>query len=211
MTEEKTTSRARVAVLQKARERIRVQSLAKQPWFRVSPVFFLGTIVTAAGTTVYKSDMTIFIGMILMGLGVVAMWTAETGKLKLKKLPGPALFIVGSVLTAVSMTIDPSNPMLCGGMILTGLGTIVMWQVSAGKWGFNAAVVAVLFTGGIVLEALSLTVISSDMMVMIGMIATGMGAFGMWAFGLGDEDKKEEKSAEAKTAEEKIKLGEVEE
>ena len=103
------------------------------------------------------------------------MWTAETGKLKLKKLPGPALFIVGSVLTAVSMTIDPSNPMLCGGMILTGLGTIVMWQVSAGKWGFNAAVVAVLFMGGIVLEALSLTVITSDMMVMIGMIATGMG------------------------------------
>ncbi len=203
MPEEKKPQKTRALILQKARERVRVESLVKQRWFRVSPVFFLGTIVTAGGTTVYKSDATIFAGMILMGLGVIAMWIAETGRLKLKTLPGPALFIIGSVLTAISMTIDPSNPLLCAGMILTGLGTIVMWQVSVGKWGFSAAVVAVLFSAGIILEALSLTVIASDLMVMIGMIATGMGAFAMWAFGLVDErekEKEEEKPAAQKTA-----------
>lgn len=161
-----------------------MKNLVRQSWFRVSPIFFLGTVITAAGTTVYANDMVIFVGMLIMGLGVVTMWIAETGKPRLATLPGPLVFIAGTVLTAMSMTINPSNPLLCGGMILTGLGTIVMWLIYIGKWGISAALVAVLFSAGVIMEAIGLTIAPSDLLIMIGMIATGIGAFGMWAFEL---------------------------
>ncbi len=51
--------------------------LNKHRWVRVSPIFFAGTVVTAVGTTIDKSDMVTFVGMVIMGLGVVAMWVAQ--------------------------------------------------------------------------------------------------------------------------------------
>jgi hypothetical protein len=172
-----------------------VKNLSGRSWFRVSPIFFMGTIVTAAGTTVYKNDKAIFAGMILMGLGVISMWVAENGKFKWKSIPGPLVFMLGSILTAMSMTIIPSNPLLCAGMILTGLGTMVMWLIAKESWTINGILVGLLFMAGITLEAVSLTVFPSDVMIMIGMIATGFGAFAMWAFDL-SEDKDEEKGSE---------------
>lgn len=195
MPEGNKPQRARAFFLQRRRS-IQLsgwmKNIGKQRWLRVSPVFFLGTVITAAATTVYKNDTAIFTGMIIMGMGVVAMWVAEIGKFNLKSLPGPLLFIAGSVLTSMSLTINPSNPLLCGGMILTGLGTVLMWLMSVGKWGLYAALVAALFTAGITLEAVSLTVISSDLMIMIGMIATGLGAFAMWAFELTTDGEEKE-------------------
>lgn len=161
-----------------------MKNLMRQHWIRVSPIFFIGTVTTAAGTTIYQDDLTIFIGMIIMGLGVVAMWMAETGKLRLVTIPGPLIFILGTMLSAMSMTITPSGELLCGGMILTGIGTIIMWLVWVGRLGINSAIVAILFAVGIIIEAISLTVMPSDLLIMIGMIATGIGAFGMWAFEL---------------------------
>ena len=136
------------------------KNLMRQAWFRISPIFFVGTIITAAGTTVAKSDMIVFVGMIIMGLGVVAMWLAETGK--------PGFKSGGSVLTAMSITIIPSNPLLCSGMILTGGGTMGMWLV--GKWGRSSALlVAILFTIGVAMQAVGLTVVPSEMLIMGGM------------------------------------------
>jgi hypothetical protein len=183
------------------RERIPLASLLRnlmrQAWFRISPIFFVGTVITAAGTTVDKSDTVVFVGMVIMGLGVVAMWLASTGKPSLKSATGPLAFIGGSVLTAMSMTISPSNPLLCGGMILTGVGTIAMWLV--GKWGRSSALVAILFTAGVAMQAVGLTVVPSDMMIMGGMIVTGIGAFAMWAYesgkGAGEEGKTSEEKA----------------
>jgi hypothetical protein len=140
--------------------------------------------------------MIIFVGMLIMGVGVVAMWMAETGKPRLATIPGPLIFIAGTVVTAMSMTINPSNPLLCAGMILTGVGTIIMWLVYVGKWGINAAIIAVLFTTGVCIEAVSLTVIPSDLLIMVGMIATGIGAFGMWAYELVLETDEEGSSSE---------------
>jgi hypothetical protein len=172
-----------------------VKKLVKQRWARVSPVFFVGTVVTAAGSTTIQNDTVIFIGMIIMGLGVVTMWIAETGKPRLVTLPGPLVFIAGTVLTALSLTLIPTNPLLCAGMIATGIGTIAMWLVYVGKLGVNSLVVALLFTAGVITEAVSLTVYPSDLYIMIGMIITGIGAFGMWAFEL-VLDSDEEKSAD---------------
>lgn len=169
-----------------------MSNIVQRPWFRVSPIFFLGTVVTAAGTTIQKSDAIILVGMIIMAIGVVAMWIAEIGKLKVKALPGPLMFMVGSVLSALSMTRNPSNMLLCIGMILTGIGTIAMWAISMGELRISTAIVVVLFCGGIITEALGLTVAPSDMMVMVGMIATGIGAFAMWAYET-NEDPEESK------------------
>lgn len=190
----------RTAAIQSGQRRIQlsgfVRKLAKQRWLRVSPIFFLGTIITATGTTLLESDMIIFAGMVIMGLGVVAMWIAETGRFSIKYLPAPLVFMAGTVITAMSMTVVPSNPLLCGGMILTGLGTIVMWLIYVGKWNTGAAIVALLFTAGIVIEALGLTIIPSDLMIMIGMIATGIGAFAMWSFELVLDTEEEEQAPE---------------
>ena len=173
------------------------KNLMRQAWFRISPIFFVGTIITAAGTTVAKSDMIVFVGMIIMGLGVVAMWLAETGKPGFKSVWGPLAFIGGSVLTAMSITIIPSNPLLCSGMILTGGGTMGMWLV--GKWGRSSALlVAILFTIGVAMQAVGLTVVPSEMLIMGGMIVTGIGAFAMWAYESGRETGKEEKKSEEK-------------
>jgi hypothetical protein len=173
------------------------KNLMRQAWFRISPIFFVGTIITAAGTTVSKSDMIVFVGMVIMGLGVVAMWLAETGKPGLKSIPGPLAFIGGSVLTAMSITIIPSNPLLCIGMILTCGGTMAMWLI--GKWGRTPALlVASLFTIGVAMQAVGLTVVPSDIMIMAGMIGTGIAAFAMWAYESGKGSNKEEKTSNEK-------------
>ena len=172
------------------------RNLAHQRWFRASPIFFVGTVITAAGTTTYKSDTVIFVGMVIMGLGIVSMWLAEAGKPKLLALPGPLAFIAGSVLTAMSMTINPSNPLLCSGMILTGIGTLVMWVALEGKWGLSAVLISILFTAGISIEAVSLTIVPSDLLIMVGMIATGIGAFAMWAYETSNDEEEEEETSE---------------
>ncbi len=95
--------------------------------------------------------------------------------------------------------INPSNPLLCSGMILTGLGTIAMWVVLVGKWSPSTAIVAVLFSGGVITESLGLTVVPSDLMIMVGMIATGIGAFSMWAYETSQDEQGGEKTSEKKT------------
>lgn len=167
-------------------------------WFRALPIFFVGTVITAVGTTIYQSDTVIFVGMVIMGLGVVAMWVSEAGNLGLKSFPGPVAFVLGSIITAMSMTIRPSNPLLCGGIILTGLGTIAMWVVLFGEWGTSSAIVAVLFSAGVATEAIGMTIVPSDLMIMVGMIATGIGAFAMWAYETNKEAEEEEKASEEK-------------
>src|SRR4030042_4493282 len=166
--QEKQMPKAGSSAMQGGRSRTHISSwmknLMKQHWFRVSPVFFIGTVIAAAGTTIYKNDTVIFVGLLIMGLGVVAMWMAETGKPRLATIPGPLIFIEGTVLSAMSMTITPSGEMLCGGMILTGIGTMVMWLVYVGRLGINSAIVAMLFTIGIIIEAVSLTVVPSDLL-----------------------------------------------
>jgi hypothetical protein len=159
-----------------------VTTLSRQRWVSASPVFLLGTTITAVGTTIAKNDLTIFVGMVIIGLGVVAMWVAETGRPRVGTIPGPLVFIGGSVLTALSLSLVPSNPLLCLGMILTGAGTIAMWVVWIGGWTGGTFLVGVLFAAGIITEALGLTVVPSDVMILAGMIATGLGAFAMWAY-----------------------------
>ncbi len=174
--------------------------LLQQQWFRASPVFFFGTVATAAGTTVYPSDAVLFIGMSLMGLGVVAMWVAETGRPTWKSVWGPIVFVAGSIASAMSMTLNPSDLLLCVGMMLTGVGTVWMWVVWVAEWGINTALVVVLFTAGVTMEAISLTIVPSGLMTMLGMIATGIGAFAMWAYETDLEGRKDEELAEAKAA-----------
>jgi len=159
-----------------------MKKLTRKKWFRVSPVFFIGTVITSMGTTTVKNDSIIFAGMLVMGLGIIAMWIAETGKPNWLSITGPLTFLAGSVLTAMSMTVYPSNPLLCSGMILTGGGTLGMWALSLEKREPSVIFVAVLFMAGIALEAVSLTLVDSSLMIMIGMIATGIGAFAMWAY-----------------------------
>src|SRR4030042_462515 len=198
--QEKQMPKAGSSAMQGGRSRTHISSwmknLMKQHWFRVSPVFFIGTVIAAAGTTIYKNDTVIFVGLLIMGLGVVAMWMAETGKPRLATIPGPLVFIAGTVITAMSMTISPSNPLLCGGLFLTGIGTAAMWLIYVGKWGINTHLIAILFTTGVIIEAVSLTVVPSDLLIMVGMIATGIGAFGMWAFELVLETDEEGSTSE---------------
>jgi hypothetical protein len=172
--------------------------LDKHRWVRVSPVFFSGTVITAIGTTIAKSDTITFVGMVIIALGVMAMWAAQANP-GLKHFPGPVIFLIGSMLSAVSMTINPSNMLLCIGMIMTGFGTIAMWVVMVEGWSTGAVIVSVLFSGGIITEALGMTVIPSDMMIMAGMIATGLGAFSMWAYETHLNSAEEEKKAKEET------------
>ena len=172
--------------------------LNKHRWVRVSPVFFAGTVITAAGTTIHKSDMVTFVGMVIIALGVIAMWAAQANA-GLKHFPGPVAFMAGSVISAMSMTINPSNTLLCSGMILTGLGTIGMWVVMVEGWSAGSALVSVLFSGGIVTEALGMTVMPSETMIMAGMIATGVGAFAMWAYETYQQAAEEEKKSREET------------
>jgi hypothetical protein len=168
-----------------------MKKLTRKKWFRVSPMFFGGTIITSMGTTTIQNDTMIFAGMLIMGVGIVAMWIAETGKPNLLSFTGPLVFLAGSLLSAMSMTIYPSNALLCGGMILTGAGTLGMWVLSLEKRELSVIFVAVLFMAGIALEAVSLTLIDSNLMIMIGMIATGIGAFTMWAYETNYEGEEE--------------------
>jgi hypothetical protein len=168
-----------------------IKKLFQKKWFKVSPLFFIGTVITAMGTTTIQNDSVILAGMIIMGLGIVAMWIAETGKPSILSITGPLVFLGGSLLTAMSMTVNPSNPLLCAGMILTGAGTMAMWILSLEKKELSVIFVAVLFMAGIALEAVSLTLVDSSTMIMIGMIATGIGAFAMWAYEINSEGEEE--------------------
>jgi hypothetical protein len=60
------------------------------------------------------------------------------------------------------------------------------------------------------MQAVGLTVVPSDMMIMGGMIVTGIGAFAMWAYesgkeGAGEEEKTSEEKAPAATDTDSIK------
>ena len=148
-------------------------------WVYVTPVFFAGSVTTAAGVTVAESDTVILLGMVLTGIAGVAMW-----------LPGKALhvptlavmlaFVGGSALTALALTVNPSNTFFLWGMILTGFGIIGMWFI--GKEGRLAQATAAAFLGGTTLQAFGLTVTPSDMLVMSGMVGVSIAVFGMWLY-----------------------------
>src|SRR5690606_5477498 len=119
-------------------------------------------------------------GMVLTGLAVIAMWLPGKGGLTLVTASVIGSFISGSALTAMALTVHPSNTFFLWGMVLTSLGIVGMWFV--GKAGRLAQGTAACFVAGSALQAVGLTVSPSDAMVMAGMVAVSVAVFGMWLY-----------------------------
>jgi len=149
-----------------------------QIWPYVLAIFLAGAASTALGITILESDKMIMAGMILTGLGIASMWLPGKGRLQLRTVLVLLAFVAGSVFTAVSLTIQPSNPMLFAGMVLSSTGIAGMWSI--GKTGRLVLGVASTFVAGILLQAVGLTLAPSDLLVMMGMFLVSAAVFGMW-------------------------------
>ncbi|MCB9483079.1 MAG: hypothetical protein H6675_03625 [Dehalococcoidia bacterium] len=149
-----------------------------QIWPYVFAVFLAGGTCTAVGITVAENDYLILAGMILTGVGVVSMWVPGKGALRPSTAGVLLAFVSGSVCTAISLTVNPSNPLLFAGMVLSSIGIAGMWLI--GKESRFSRVVAACFVGGITLQATGLTAMPSDVLVMLGMVLVPSAVFGMW-------------------------------
>ncbi len=149
-----------------------------QIWPFVLAVFLAGGTCTAIGITVAENDLLILAGMILSGIGVVAMWLPGKGALRAATAGVLLAFVAGSACTAVSLTVNPSNPLLLAGMVLSAIGIAGMWLL--GKQGRFPRAVAGSFVSGITLQAVGLTAVPSDVLVMLGMVLVPFAVFGMW-------------------------------
>ncbi len=153
-------------------------TLARRPVVSVGPIFFAGTFATSAGITVAKNDMMVLLGVVLTGIGVIAMWLPGKGGLRLSTGAVLGAFVGGTLLTALSLTIRPTNDYLFWGMVLLGLGIVGMWLI--GKSDRIAQAIAALFIVGNVVQAAGLTIMPSALVVMCGLMLVGAGIFGMW-------------------------------
>ncbi len=149
-----------------------------QIWPYVLAIFIAGAASTALGITVAESDVMIMAGMVLTGIGIASMWLPGRGPLRLRTLAVILAFVAGSAFTAVALTIEPSNPLLFVGMMLSSVGISGMWAMD--KEGRLARAVAATFVLGIFLQALGLTALPSDLLVMAGMLGVSTAVFGMW-------------------------------
>jgi len=174
-----------------AQSQIRVGTLfaegvsVRQIWPYVLAIFIAGAASTALGITVAESDTMIMAGMILTGIGIASMWLPGRGPLRLRTVAVLLSFVAGSAFTAVALTIQPSNPLLFIGMLLSSIGIAGMWSI--GKEGRLARAVAATFVTGIFLQALGLTALPSDLLVMAGMLGVSTAVFGMWFEGNRDK------------------------
>jgi uncharacterized membrane protein len=151
----------------------------------VLPLFAAGVVATAAGETVAASDTITMAGIVLTALGIVAMWAVDDDQRGAVASGGAAIFLTGAGLSAVAMTVNPSNPLLCAGMIATGIGTNGMWLGDkSDRWAYSVVAVSL---GGIVALAVGLTVGASNVLAMLGMVLIGAGVAGMWMYGAEDE------------------------
>ena len=167
-----------------AQQQIRISMLfaegvsVAQIWPYVLAVFLLGGTCTAIGITVAENDYLILAGMVLSGVGVVSMWLPGKGALRLSTTGVLVAFVAGSICTAISLTVHPSNPMLFAGMVLSSVGIAGMWLI--GKESRFSRLVAGCFVSGITLQATGLTAVPSDVLVMLGMVLVPSAIFGMW-------------------------------
>src|SRR5690606_28640551 len=92
---------------------------ARPAWIYIMPVFFAGSVTTSVGLTIAASDRVILAGMVLTGLAVIAMWLPGKGGLTLVTASVIGSFISGSALTAMALTVHPSNTFFLWGMVLT--------------------------------------------------------------------------------------------
>ena len=170
------------AIQRRARTRLLIPlpvGVASQAWLYIMPLFLAGSVITAAGVTMAESDTVILVGMVLTGVAVVAMWLPGKG-LNLLTFGVMVAFVGGSGLTALALTVNPSNAFFLWGMILSGAGIVGMWFI--GKEGRLAQGVAACFLGGTSLQAVGLTVSPSDALVMAGMVGVSVAVFGMWLY-----------------------------
>ncbi|MEX1022072.1 MAG: hypothetical protein WD058_02885 [Dehalococcoidia bacterium] len=151
-----------------------------QAWKFIMPVFFAGSVTTATGLTVIPNDSIILLGMVLTGIAVVSMWLPGKGGVRLQTAAVMLIFVTGSGLTGLALTVNPSNTLFFWGMVLTGIGIIGMWLV--GKTGPLALGIAGAFVAGTSLQATGLTIAPSDALVMPGMILVSGSVFGMWVY-----------------------------
>lgn len=177
-----TSDRARSSIQRRGRARLLIPlpgGAASQTWLYILPLFLAGSVTTAVGVTIAESDQVILVGMVLTGMAVVAMWLPGKG-LNLMTLGVMAAFVGGSGLTALALTVNPSNAFFLWGMILSGAGIVGMWFI--GKEGRLAQGTAACFLGGTALQAVGLTVSPSDTLVMAGMVGVSVAVFGMWLY-----------------------------
>ncbi len=93
-----------------------------------------------------------------------------------------AIFLSGSVMTALGLTILASNGLVLAGMVLTSLGIASMWLPGRGAIRWRSLVVIVAFLVGNFCTAMALTLSASNQLLLVGMILSAIGIGGMWAY-----------------------------
>lgn len=147
-------------------------------WPYVLAIFLSGGVLTALGLTVFFNDTLVFAGMLLTSVGIVSMWVPGRGAVRRRKALVIGFFLLGNLMTAVSLTVSTSNVLMLGGMTLSAIGIAGMWLID--KEGVLAQVISLAFVSGAALQATGLTVFRSDLLIGVGMVAVSGGIFGMW-------------------------------
>lgn len=163
-----------------------IGGLGQRPEPLIGLILFAGIATTAVGVTVAANDTVVLAGIVLSGIGVVAMWLPGQGGLRLSTSTVIGAFVIGSALTGLAMTVNTSNALLFWGMVLVGLGIIGMWWI--GKSGLLAWAVALVFTLGNCLQAAGLTLAPSNVLVLCGMVLVGASIIGMWVYDNQEEE-----------------------
>lgn len=147
-------------------------------WLYVLAAFIGGGTLTALGVMVLSNDAFVLAGIALTSVGIVGMWLPGRGALRGAKLLAIGSFLFGNFCTAASLTLSSSNNLLLVGMIFSAAGIATMWLI--GKQGLTARVIWCGFVAGTSMQAVGLTVSSSNLLVSAGMVIVSGSVFGMW-------------------------------